>query len=288
MAAAPSVPVWHGDYRYLVENLVSKDFKIRYRNMSLGLLWSIANPLVMMGVLTFVFTVLMPNGQKNFPVFLLCGLVPFNFFSIAWSTGTTSVTDSANLLKRLSFPREIVPLSSVLGNCVHFAIQLGILLLLTLGSGLPVTIHWLWLPVIIALEIIFVMGLAMLTGSINVYIRDTRYAVESLVTIIFWLVPVVYSFERIPEHFKNLYLNPIAAVIMAFLPMSAICLENVSKIYSRTAGRELLRKHITGLFRPRRHHEQFYALKDVSFRVDHSESVAVLGTTARARARCSV
>lgn len=216
MAAAASVPAWHGDYAYLVRNLVGKDFKVRYRNMSLGLLWSIANPLVMMGVLTFVFTVLMPTGQKHFPVFLLAGLVPFNFFSIAWSTGTTSVTDSANLLKRLSFPREIVPLSSVLGNCIHFLIQLGILLTITLLSGIMPTVHWLWLPLVVALEIVFVMGLAMLTGAINVYIRDTRYAVESLVTVIFWLVPVVYSFEKIPGQFKNLYLNPVAAVIMAF------------------------------------------------------------------------
>lgn len=215
-AAAASIPAWHGDYRYLVSNLVSKDFKVRYRNMSLGLAWSIANPLVMMGVLTFVFTVLLPNGQKHFPVFLLSGLVPFNFFSIAWSSGTTSVTDNSNLLKRLAFPREIVPLSTVLGTCVHFLIQIGILLAITIGSGLPVTRHWLWLPVVIALEIVFVMGLALLTGAINVYIRDMRYTVESLATVMFWLVPVVYSFDNIPGQFKNLYLNPVAAVIMAF------------------------------------------------------------------------
>lgn len=215
-AAASSVPAWHGDYRYLVSNLVTKDFKVRYRNMSLGLLWSIANPLVMMGVLTFVFTVLFPRDQKYFPVFILCGMVPFNFFSIAWSSGTSSVTDSAMLLKRLSFPREIVPLSNVLGNCVHFLIQVLILLALALASGLPVTRLWLYLPAVILLEIVFVMGLAMLTAAINVYIRDTRYAVESLVTVIFWLVPVVYSFDAIPGKFKNLYLNPVAATIMAF------------------------------------------------------------------------
>ena len=209
--------MWNGDYLFLIRNLVEKDFKVRYRNMSLGVLWSLAEPAHHDGCHDVHFHQDLCSGRR--PGLPALGVVRLWFRStfsrLAWVTGTTSVLENAALIKKVPVPRQVFPIAAVLSNCLHLLIQIALLLVLILVFGSGVNIHWLWLPLIWGLEILFVMGLALVFSAVNVYVRDTRYVIESTNTVLFWLVPVFYSFAVIPVRFRGIYqINPVAALVL--------------------------------------------------------------------------
>lgn len=210
-------PRWTGDYFFLFQNLILKDFRVRYRNMSLGVLWSLINPLVMMGVLTFIFgRVFGGDRPPLFPLFVLCGLVPYNFFTLSLLGGTLSIVENAQFIKRVPVPREVVPVAIVVSTAVHTLIQLGLLILLTFAFGLMPAASWLWLPVIWVPYVIFLCGISLGSSAVNVFVRDVRYLVESFNLVLFYLVPIFYSFSIIPARYAAIYqFNPVAAMVLA-------------------------------------------------------------------------
>lgn len=187
-------------YRDLVWNLVARDLKVRYKNSVLGIVWSMLNPLGMMLVFTVVFTILIPNNSiERFPIFVMCGLLPWNWFSGSVVGSIYSVVNSASLVKKVFFPREVLPISVVLSNLVHFLLALVVLLGMMLVSGTPLTRWILLLPLLIAIQFVFTMGLGFFLSAVNVHFRDTAPIMDVLMLAWFFLTPVVYSTDLIPQ-----------------------------------------------------------------------------------------
>jgi ABC-type polysaccharide/polyol phosphate export permease len=211
--------LWH--YRFALLNLVLKDFRIRYRNMALGIVWSVVNPLVMLGVLLFIFTFIWPRGDiPYFPIFILLGLLVYNFFSMCITTSTTCILNNGSLMKKAIFPRILIPLSVVLSQVIHLVIQLGLLVLFLLLYRVPWTWGFLWLAPIYVTELVFVTGLALICSTLNVYFRDVQYVVESSLTVLFWFTPIFYDlntvYQSLPPWVFGLYIaNPMAGLIDA-------------------------------------------------------------------------
>jgi ABC-type polysaccharide/polyol phosphate export permease len=215
-------------YRELVLNLVVRDLKVRYKNSVLGVLWSLVNPLAMMAVFTVVFTFMLPNNTTpNFPVFVLCGILPWNFFRDSLMGAIASVVNNAPLIKKVYFPREALPISVILGNLVNFLLALIVLFVMILVFRMPLT-RWAWLlPVVIVTQVFFTAGLGLILSTANVFYRDTAMIMEVLILAWFFLTPVFYPIEVLPQQKILLgltldvrrlvyILNPMASLIATY------------------------------------------------------------------------
>ncbi len=218
-------------YRELVRNLVVRDLKVRYRNSTLGVLWSLGNPLLMMLIFTLVFTVMAPTGGRGniekFPVFVLCGLLPWNMFSASIVGTIRSIVDNAPLVRKIYFPREVLPISVVLANLVNFLLALVVLFVFMAAFKLRITPWVLFLPVVVAVQIIFTIGVGMILATANVFYRDTQVIMEVLVLAWFFLTPIFYPIDMLPHNYLFLghqidvwrwmyILNPMASLVATY------------------------------------------------------------------------
>jgi lipopolysaccharide transport system permease protein len=204
-------------YRALIQTLVMRDLKVRYRGSALGLLWTLLNPLLYMGIYALVFSVYIRIGMERYAAFLLCGLLPWIWFSSSLLAGTTSIIDGAGLIKKVFFPPQVLPTVTVIVNFVNFLLSLpllfGVLLLFR------VTLGWvlLALPLIMTMQFAFTLGLTLIVSAASVRYRDIPPILTHLLAFWFFLTPIIYPIAQAPERFRALlWLNPVTPFCLAY------------------------------------------------------------------------
>lgn len=204
-------------YREFLKTNVKKDIRGKYKGSFLGILWSFINPLLMTLVYAIVFPFILRNGPDHYVTFIVIAILPWNWFTTVISQGTFTMIGNADIIKKVYFPREILPLSVATSGLVNYFISVPIILIFLLVSGIGFSWNILWLPLIVLTQYILTIGIILITSAINVYIRDLEYIVNFMVTMLFYGTPVLYSATLFPEKFRwILYLNPMTTIINSY------------------------------------------------------------------------
>jgi ABC-2 type transport system permease protein len=207
----------------LLAELVRKDLKVKYKNSALGFVWSLANPLLYLAVFTLVFSVFLKNGVPWFAVLFMAGLLVWNFFNLATLSATGAVVGNANLVRKVRFPRIVLPLASVGFAGVHFVLQMLVFLVFLVPFYPEAFGPQLWLAVpALAVALAFTVAMSLLASALNVRYRDVEHLLEIALLAWFWLTPIVYrvtlvqeNFSKAPWLFKVYMANPMTAVVVA-------------------------------------------------------------------------
>jgi len=209
-------------YRGLIQSLVARELKARYRGSFLGFFWSFVNPLLLLLIYSFVFTTVMPNnvpGVQPYALFMFCGILPWNWFSTSLSDASGSLIAGGNLIKKVLFPAEVLPLVSVLTNMVHFCLGLPILIVFLVSyRHLPNPCNLLWFPVAVFVQLLFTSALALVVSALAVHFRDVRDILANLLTLWFFATPIIYPwFQPSVQRFHLLFdINPFTHLAVTY------------------------------------------------------------------------
>ncbi len=209
-------------YRGLIQTLVVRDLKARYRGSVLGFFWSFVNPLLLMAVYTFVFTVIMPGAHPEsvqpYGLFFFCGILPWTWFSSSLTEASNVLISGGNLIKKVLFPAEVLPIVSVLANLSHFLLGLPILAALLIYYQRPLDpLELLWFPVILVVQFFFTTGLGLLLAALTVHFRDIKDILGNVLTLWFFSTPIIYPMQMAPEGYRwVLNLNPMTHLAISY------------------------------------------------------------------------
>jgi ABC-type polysaccharide/polyol phosphate export permease len=209
-------------YRALIQSLVARELKARYRGSVLGFLWSFVNPLLLLLVYTFVFTVVLPAAHppdlQPFALFMFCGILPWTWFSSSLLEASNVLIAGGNLIRKVLFPAEVLPIVTVLAGLVHFCFGLPILAAFLIYYRVPLVAADLqWFPVILLIQLVLTLGLALLVSALTVHFRDVRDLLANLLTLWFFATPIIYALSQVPGSVRRLLnLNPFTHIVVAY------------------------------------------------------------------------
>lgn len=206
------------EYREMIFSLVKRELRGRYKGSVLGFLWTFINPLLQLLVYTLVFSVIMRSGIEQYYIFLFVALVPWMFFSASITGGSTSVQASADMVKKIYFPREILPIAYVTSAFINMLLTFLVVFAVLIVTGFGINpVALLYMPIIMIVEYILSLGIAMLASALTVYFRDLAYILGIVTMAWQFLTPVMYSSDMVPEKLMPIWnLNPMTPVIEAF------------------------------------------------------------------------
>ena len=211
-------------YRALIQSLVARELKARYRGSVLGFFWSFINPLTLLLIYSFVFKYVMPaaiRGIDNYPLFMFCGLLPWTWFASSLTESSGVLISGGNLIKKVLFPAEILPIVTVTANMIHFFLALPILAVFLVYYDAPLTVpELLWFPVVVAVQYVFTLGCALLLAALTVHFRDIKDILSNVLTLWFFATPIIYSYLHMPEEakpfMKFMNLNPFSHLAISY------------------------------------------------------------------------
>lgn len=202
------------EYRQLLANLTKKDLKLKYKNSILGFIRSLLNPLMLLIIYTFAFKYIFKQQIENFSIFVLSGLLAWTFFQGSIMGSVNSIVSNSNLVKKVYFPRTIIPISVVLSSFINYMITLVILGIAIIVSDIKISVAVLLLPVILILLLVFTVGLGLALSALNVRYRDIAHFMEIIFMGWFYITPIIYSTEQIPNNLRFIaYINPLTTFI---------------------------------------------------------------------------
>lgn len=205
-------------YREMIFSLVRRDLNGRYKGSVLGFFWTFLNPLLQLGVYTMVFSVIMKSGIEDFYLYLFVALVPWIFFSTSMSGGSSCIWTQQELVKKIYFPREVLPIAFVTSQFVNMLLSFLVVLVVLILSGKGISIiALLYLPLIMLVEFMLALSLTFISSALTVYLRDLEYLLGIITMAWQFLTPVMYSIEQVPEKLRPIfYLNPMTPIIIAY------------------------------------------------------------------------
>ena len=198
-------------------SIVRKELRSRYKGSFLGFLWTFVNPILQLIIYSIVFPYLLRNNQENYPMFLFVALLPWLFFTSSLQGATISVVSNANLVKKIYFPRIILPLSVVCTNLMNYIYGLIIVFPALLITGVPLTLHVFWLPLILLIEFILALGFAFIFSALYVRFRDLEHVINIVTMIWFYITPIVFAISIFPQKVADVIgYNPMVPIINGF------------------------------------------------------------------------